>query len=161
MLVIKRDGRTVDFDRAKIEIAIRKANAEVEAEERATDQEIEEIFRNALANDNELITALEKPDYPHILWRERRFLVKRKNGETVPGAFDRVTISLDQNGKMDHAEILDYKSDNVNSLQELVERHSLQMKLYRECLSKMTNIPEEKIKIKLAALRLGKIVEIK
>lgn len=44
MLVIKRDGRTVDFDRAKIEIAIRKANAEVEAEERATDQEIEEIL---------------------------------------------------------------------------------------------------------------------
>ena len=40
MLVIKRDGRTVDYDRVKIEVAIRKANAEVEESERATDQEI-------------------------------------------------------------------------------------------------------------------------
>ena len=44
MLVIKRDGRTVDFDRAKIEIAIRKANAEVAEHERATDAEIESIL---------------------------------------------------------------------------------------------------------------------
>ena len=44
MLVIKRDGRTVDYDRVKIEVAIRKANAEVEESERATDQEIESIL---------------------------------------------------------------------------------------------------------------------
>ena len=44
MLVIKRDGRTVDYDRAKIEIAIRKANAEVDECERATDAEIEAIL---------------------------------------------------------------------------------------------------------------------
>ena len=44
MLVIKRDGRTVDYDRVKIEVAIRKANAEVEESERATDQEIELIL---------------------------------------------------------------------------------------------------------------------
>ena len=44
MKVIKRDGRTIEFDRAKIEIAIEKANKEVRAKERATKEEIEEII---------------------------------------------------------------------------------------------------------------------
>ena len=36
MKVIKRDGRAVDYDRSKIEIAITKANEEVKQKERAT-----------------------------------------------------------------------------------------------------------------------------
>ena len=36
MKVIKRDGRAVDYDRAKIQIAIEKANKEVKQKERAT-----------------------------------------------------------------------------------------------------------------------------
>ena len=36
MKVIKRDGRAVDYDRAKIEIAITKANEEVKPKERVT-----------------------------------------------------------------------------------------------------------------------------
>ena len=36
MKVIKRDGRAVDFDRQKIEIAIGKANKEVIDTEKAT-----------------------------------------------------------------------------------------------------------------------------
>ena len=36
MKVIKRDGRTIDFDRAKIELAIEKANKEVRGKEKAT-----------------------------------------------------------------------------------------------------------------------------
>lgn len=38
--VIKRDGRTVEYDRNKILIAIRKANAEVDPFERASDDMI-------------------------------------------------------------------------------------------------------------------------
>ena len=44
MQVIKRDGTAVDYDRAKIAIAIGKANAEVEAAERASGEEIESIL---------------------------------------------------------------------------------------------------------------------
>ena len=40
MKVIKRDGRAVEYDRAKIQIAIEKANKEVTQENRATEKEI-------------------------------------------------------------------------------------------------------------------------
>ena len=44
MKVIKRDGRTIDFDRAKIQTAIEKANKEVRGKEKATKEEIDEII---------------------------------------------------------------------------------------------------------------------
>ena len=44
MKVIKRDGRTIDFDRNKIQIAIEKANKEVRGKEKATKEEINEII---------------------------------------------------------------------------------------------------------------------
>ena len=44
MQVVKRDGSSVLFDRAKIVTAIQKANAEVEPAERATAEQIEEII---------------------------------------------------------------------------------------------------------------------
>ena len=41
MKVIKRDGRTIEFDREKIEVAIEKANKEVRGKEKATKDEIQ------------------------------------------------------------------------------------------------------------------------
>ena len=46
MKVIKRDGRAVEFDRQKIQIAIEKANNEVKGREKATKEEIKEIIRH-------------------------------------------------------------------------------------------------------------------
>ena len=46
MKVIKRDGKIVDYDRAKIKIAIEKANKEVEPKERATEKQIENITKH-------------------------------------------------------------------------------------------------------------------
>ena len=43
MLVIKRDGRAVNYDRSKIILAIQKANSEVEPCEKISDDKIEEI----------------------------------------------------------------------------------------------------------------------
>ena len=43
MTVIKRDGNTVEFDRSKIIIALSKANDAVEAEDRITDEQMQEI----------------------------------------------------------------------------------------------------------------------
>src|SRR5574344_761599 len=45
MKVIKRDGKSVDYDKEKISIAINKANAEVSEEERATEAEIKKIIK--------------------------------------------------------------------------------------------------------------------
>lgn len=128
--------------------------------ENISDDEIRELFITATAESSELRSALKKPAEPHILWKERRFLLKGDNGELIPGAFDRVVITLDDAGNMSKAEILDYKSDNVKSEKELTDRHRAQLELYRSCLSRMTGIPQENITIKLAALRMGKIIEI-
>ena len=45
MKVVKRDGKSVDFDREKVRIAIRKANDCVSEEDRVTDRQIENIVR--------------------------------------------------------------------------------------------------------------------
>ena len=45
MKVIKRDGKAVDYNREKIEIAIEKANNEVKQGEKASKQEIKEITK--------------------------------------------------------------------------------------------------------------------
>ena len=58
MIVIKRDGQEVNYNRSKIIVAIGKANEEVPEEERISNQEIEEIV---------LMWRLE---------REREFLLK-------------------------------------------------------------------------------------
>ena len=52
MKVIKRDGRAVDYDRAKIQIAIEKANKEVKASERASGHKPKGIFRFSLSATN-------------------------------------------------------------------------------------------------------------
>ena len=45
MKVIKRDGKAVDYNREKIQIAIEKANNEVKAKDRITKEEIREITK--------------------------------------------------------------------------------------------------------------------
>ena len=45
MKVIKRDGRAVDYDRAKIQTAIEKANQEVKPKERANKEDIKGIIQ--------------------------------------------------------------------------------------------------------------------
>ena len=122
--------------------------------------EIVDLFVNALAPDSEIRKYLIKPQETHTLWLEKRFLLKDEDGTLIPGAFDRVTIFLDESGNMQRAEILDYKSDNVEKSEELIKRHHLQLKLYRSCLCRMTGIPEEKIKLYIAALRTAQIIEI-
>ena len=44
MKVIKRDGRAVDYDRAKIELAVEKANKEVRGKEKASKTDIKEMI---------------------------------------------------------------------------------------------------------------------
>lgn len=67
MKVIKRDGRAVDYDRAKIETAITKANEEVKTKERATKAEIKEI-----------ITYIEELDKKRILVEDIQDIIEQK-----------------------------------------------------------------------------------
>lgn len=67
MQVVKRDGRAVDYDRQKIAMAIRKANAEVEDTERANEEEIEEILQY-----------IEKKNKKRILVEDIQDIVEQK-----------------------------------------------------------------------------------
>ncbi len=67
MKVIKRDGTTVDFDRSKIAVAIRKANDAVEVEDRISDETIEGI-----------ITYIESKHRPRLLVEDIQDMVEYK-----------------------------------------------------------------------------------
>ena len=94
MKVIKRDGRTIEFDRDKIEVAIEKANKEVRGKEKATKDEINEIIayiedlgkKRMLVEDiqdviEEWLMELNKLELAkkYIVYRYTRGLVRKSN----------------------------------------------------------------------------------
>ena len=94
MQVIKRDGRAVDFDKSKIEIAIGKANLEVSKKERATKEDIDSIIefivnqnkKRMLVEDiqdiiEEKLMECEKYELAkkYIVYRYTRALVRKSN----------------------------------------------------------------------------------
>ena len=94
MIVIKRDGQEVNYNRSKIIVAIGKANEEVPEEERISDEEIEEIVsyvetrkrKRILVEDiqdiiEQKLMALGKFDLAkrYIVYRYTRELVRRAN----------------------------------------------------------------------------------
>ena len=102
MKVIKRDGRAVEYDKKKIEIAISKANKEVVDEEKATDEEISKIInyietlgrKRMLVEDiqdiiEQQLMKLKKYNLAkkYIVYRYTRALVRKQNttDETILG----------------------------------------------------------------------------
>lgn len=94
MIVIKRDGQEVNYNRSKIIVAIGKANEEVPEEERISNKEIEEIVsyvetrkrKRILVEDiqdiiEQKLMALGKFDLAkrYIVYRYTRELVRRAN----------------------------------------------------------------------------------
>ena len=94
MKVIKRDGRAVEFDRQKIQIAIEKANNEVKGKEKATKEEIKEIIRHIEELDKKRILVEDIQDIieqqlmdikkfelakKYIVYRYTRALVRKQN----------------------------------------------------------------------------------
>lgn len=94
MKVIKRDGREVDYDRAKVVTAIEKANGEVRSKERASKEDIKEIInyieelnkKRMLVEDiqdiiEEKLMELNKFELAkkYIVYRYTRALVRKQN----------------------------------------------------------------------------------
>ena len=94
MKVIKRDGRAVEYDSKKIEIAIEKANKEVRTHQKASKQEIEEIInyieelgkKRILVEDiqdiiEEKLMEIKKYELAkkYIVYRYTRALVRKQN----------------------------------------------------------------------------------
>ncbi len=147
MLVIKRDGRTVDFDRAKIEVAIRKANAEVEEAERATDEEIESILafieakkcKRMLVEDIQDIIEQKLMQMNHfelgktyIIYRYSRALVRKAN------TTDESILSLIKNANKDVME----ENSNKNAVAASTQRDLIAGEVSKD-LTKRILLPEK------------------
>ncbi len=147
MLVIKRDGRTVDFDRAKIEIAIRKANAEVAEQERATDAEIESILSyiesrknmRMLVEDIQDIIEQKLMEFGHfelgktyIIYRYSRALIRKAN------TTDESILSLIKNANKDVME----ENSNKNAIAASTQRDLIAGEVSKD-LTKRILLPEK------------------
>ena len=126
MKVIKRDGKSVDFDREKIRSAIGKANSEMTEEDKVSDRQIENIIkyieslnkRRILVEDiqdiiEQKIMGLGK--YPlakeYITYRYTRALVRKSN------TTDESILSLIKNTNKELAEENSNKSTALASTQ--------------------------------------------
>jgi ribonucleoside-triphosphate reductase len=126
MIVIKRDGREVNYDRSKIIVAITKANAEVPPEEKITEDVIENIVeyietrhrKRMLVEDiqdiiEQKLMAEGKYDLAktYIIYRYQRELVRKAN------TTDDSILSLIKNSNKDVMEENSNKNATVASTQ--------------------------------------------
>ncbi len=118
----------------------------------------EEAFDEVLAclRDPAVGEALARPEGEAELWRERTFEVIL-DGEWLTGAFDRVTLTSDAEGRVRRAEILDYKTDRGEGD---LSGYSRQLTSYRRVLAFMTGLPENEIVCRLLFTHRRELLEV-
>ena len=150
MKVIKRDGRAVDYDRAKIEIAIEKANKEVREEEKASEKEIKEIIKYIESLDKKRMLVEDIQDIieqklmeigryelakKYIVYRYTRALVRKANttDESILGIIRNENKEVTEN------------NSNKNTLLASTQRDYIAGEVSRD-LTKRLLLPEKIIK---------------
>ncbi|MBO4990415.1 MAG: anaerobic ribonucleoside-triphosphate reductase [Clostridia bacterium] len=126
MKVIKRDGSTVNFDRAKIAGAIRKANEAVEEEDRVNEEQIEDVVSSIAQKHKTRLLVEDIQDMveeklmsfgkfelakAYIIYRYERALVRKAN------TTDESILSLIRNDNKDVMEENSNKNARVASTQ--------------------------------------------
>ncbi len=131
MKVIKRDGRAVDYDRSKIQIAIEKANQEVSSSNRASTEDIKSIIQYIEELDKKRILVEDIQDIieerlmqikkyelakKYIVYRYTRALVRKQNttDETILGIIRNENSEEKQNTAMTAAEQRNYIASEVS-----------------------------------------------
>ena len=147
MKVIKRDGRTIEFDRDKIQLAIEKANKEVRGREKATKSEINEIIayieelgkKRMLVEDiqdviEEKLMELDKYELAkkYIVYRYTRALVRKSN------TTDESILGLIRNENKELAE----ENSNKNTVLASTQRDYIAGEVSRD-LTKRMLLPEK------------------
>ena len=127
MKVIKRDGKTVDFDAAKIVVAIQKANAAVEPEFRIEEDKIQEIADSVQSRNRMRLLVEDIQDMvehslmdagkfelakQYIIYRYKRALVRKAN------TTDDSILSLIRNSNKDVME----ENSNKNATMAATQR---------------------------------------
>ena len=147
MKVIKRDGRTIEFDRDKIQLAIEKANKEVRGREKATKSEINEIIayieelgkKRMLVEDiqdviEEKLMELDKYELAkkYIVYRYTRALVRKSN------TTDESILGLIRNENKELAE----ENSNKNTVLASTQRDYIAGEVSRD-LTRRILLPEK------------------
>lgn len=150
MKIIKRDGRAVDYDRAKIQIAIEKANKEVKASERVSKEEIKGIInyieelnkKRMLVEDiqdiiEEKLMELGKYELSkrYIVYRYTRALIRKQN------TTDETILGIIRNENKELAE----ENSNKNTLLASTQRDYIAGEVSRD-LTKRLLLPEKIVK---------------
>ena len=127
MKVIKRDGTTVDFDGSKIVVAIQKANAVVEPQDRIEEYKILEIAKNVQSRNRMRLLVEDIQDIvehslmdagkfelakQYIIYRYKRALVRKAN------TTDESILSLIRNSNKDVME----ENANKNAVMAATQR---------------------------------------
>lgn len=147
MQVIKRNGSIVEYDPAKIKIAIEKANKEVSDKEKATKEEIKGILeyienlkkKRLLVEDIQDIIEEKLMEYGHydlakryIIYRYNRALIRKSN------TTDETILTLVKNANKDVME----ENSNKNALAASTQRDLIAGEVSRD-LTRRLLLPEE------------------
>ena len=150
MKIVKRDGRIVDYDRKKIEIAIEKANRDVTGKEKATKEEIKEIIdyieslgkRRILVEDVQDIIEeklMEIGKYKlakeYIVYRYNRALVRKSN------TTDESILGLIRNENKELSE----ENSNKNTMLASTQRDYIAGEVSRDLTNRLL-LPEKIVK---------------
>ena len=150
MKVIKRDGRAVDYDRSKIQIAIEKANKEVKQAERASKEDIKGIInhieelnkKRMLVEDiqdiiEEKLMELGKYELSkrYIVYRYTRALIRKQN------TTDETILGIIRNENKELAE----ENSNKNTMLASTQRDYIAGEVSRD-LTKRLLLPEKIVK---------------
>jgi ATP-dependent helicase/nuclease subunit A len=127
-------------------------------------RDVIEQFRSCLESP-EVRAYLSRPSpEAQPAWIEKRFEIITADNELVAGAFDRVTIVRDKDGKPVEATVLDYKSSVVETPADIAKKamdYEYQMACYREALSKILHLDESKVRTCLLFTRVASVYEIR
>ncbi len=147
MKVIKRDGTTVDFDGSKIIVAIKKANAVVDVEDRIDEDKIEEIAKNIHSRNRMRLLVEDIQDIvehslmdagkfelakQYIIYRYKRALVRKAN------TTDESILSLIRNSNKDVME----ENSNKNAVMAATQRDLIAGEVSKD-LTKRIMLPEK------------------
>ncbi len=147
MQVVKRDGRSVEFDSRKIRVAIGKANAEVAKKERASEKDVDSIIdyiesenkKRILVEDIQDIVEqklMERGKYnlakTYIIYRYSRALVRKAN------TTDESILSLIKNSNRDLME----ENSNKNAIAAATQRDLIAGEVSKD-LTKRILLPEK------------------
>ena len=147
MKVIKRDGRAVEYDSKKIEIAIGKANNEVKENEKATDEEIRNIIEYIVSLKKKRILVEDIQDIieqklmeinkynlakEYIVYRYTRALVRKQN------TTDESILGLIRNENKE----LNEENSNKNTMLASTQRDYIAGEVSRD-LTKRLLLPEK------------------